>query len=62
MEEFKNGLYCNRCSRTEEYPIGMAYVPWQKWNGINNDLQEAFCEGTIFPELVKPFTGRRCVK
>ena len=31
----------------EKYPLAMAYVPWQHF---------------IFPELDKPFTGRRCVK
>ncbi|MCI8790380.1 MAG: spore coat associated protein CotJA, partial [Lachnospiraceae bacterium] len=25
------------------------------------DLEKAYCAGTIFPELDKPFTGRRCV-
>lgn len=43
------------------FPIGMAYVPWQRFEGIYEDLDKAFCLGTIFPELNKPFTGRRCV-
>ena len=27
-----------------------------------SDLEEALCVGTLFPELNKPFQGRRCVK
>lgn len=46
---------------SKEFPIGMAYVPWQRFDGIYEDLEKAFCVGTIFPELNKPFTGRRCV-
>lgn len=40
--------------------IAMAYVPWQKFTKLSENLEEAYCEGSIFPELVKPFTGRRC--
>lgn len=52
------------CFLEEEYgkfPVGMTYVPWQRFEGIYEDLDKAFCFGTIFPELNKPFTGRRCV-
>ena len=45
-----------------QLPLAMAYVPWQRMTGIFENLEEAFCCGTIFPELNKPFTGRRCVK
>ena len=41
------------------YPIAMAYVPWQHFTSIYENLEEAFQAGTIFPELNKPFTGRR---
>lgn len=44
------------------FPLAMAYVPMQQFNGICDNLEEAFCDGTIFPELNKPFTGRRCCK
>lgn len=47
--------------RCEQYEIAMAYVPWQHFEKIYDDLDKAFCIGTIFPELNKPFTGRRCV-
>ena len=45
----------------ERFPVGMAYVPWQNSCNIYDNLEEAFMTGTIFPELDKPFTGRRCV-
>ena len=43
---------------TENIPVAMAYVPWQQFK-IYENLEEAFCNGTIFPELNKPFVGRR---
>lgn len=46
----------------EQFPVAMAYVPWQQFDQIYDDLEKAFRIGTIFPELDKPFTGRRCVK
>ena len=46
----------------DQFPLAMAYGPWQRMTGIFENLEEAFCCGTIFPELNKPFTGRRCVK
>lgn len=39
--------------------VAMAYVPWQNMKEIYDDLDMAMCFGTIFPELNKPFTGRR---
>ena len=47
--------------RIDKYPIAMAYVPWQHFEKLYEDLDKAYCYGTIFPELNKPFTGRRCV-
>ena len=50
------------CAVSENYdalagmPIAMAYVPWQMWRGIY-DVEKAFCRGTIFEELDKPFRG-----
>lgn len=44
-----------------KYPVAMAYVPWQHFEKIFDDLEKAYKMGTIFPELNKPFTGRRCV-
>jgi hypothetical protein len=45
----------------DKFPVAMAYVPWQKFDKMYDDLEKAYCVGTIFPELNKPFTGRRCV-
>lgn len=44
------------------FEVAMAYVPWQHMTEIYENLEEAYHVGTIFPELNKPFTGRRCVK
>lgn len=43
----------------ERFPIAMAYVPWQNLTTIYDNLEKALYVGTIFPELDKPFTGRR---
>lgn len=44
----------------DRFPVAMAYVPWQRLTQVYEDLDEGFQIGTIFPELDKPFTGRRC--
>ena len=46
---------------TNEYTIAMAYVNWQSFDKVYDDLEKAYRIGTIFPQLNKPFTGRRCV-
>ena len=38
--------------------IAMAYVPWQSWSGVY-PLEKGWNIGTLFPELNKPFMGRR---
>lgn len=43
----------------DRFPVAMAYVPWQHLSQIYENLEEAYRTGTIFPELDKPFTGRR---
>ncbi|MCM1100537.1 MAG: spore coat associated protein CotJA [Clostridium sp.] len=55
MQDFKIDEHC------EQFPVAMAYVPWQRFDNMYEDLEKAYCIGTIFPELNKPFTGRRCV-
>lgn len=58
-----------RCSACEQhppksesqFPIAMAYVPWQKFD-TTYPLCEGFMVGTIFPELNLPFEGGRCQK
>ena len=42
--------------------VAMAYVPWQHLTYIYENLDEALKCGTIFPELTKPFEGRRRMK
>lgn len=53
----KDYMYKENC---DMFPIAMAYVPRQQFNGICDNLEEAYDTGTVFPELDKPFTGRRC--
>ena len=48
-------------SNIDEFPVAMAYVSWQRFDEMFDNLEKAYCTGTIFPELDKPFTGRRCV-
>ena len=31
----------------DKFPVAMAYVPWQHFNGICDNLEEGYCEGTI---------------
>lgn len=63
----KEGDFCHmrnyeKESDLRELPLAMAYVPWQHLDRIYENLEEALCVGTLFPELNKPFQGRRCVK
>ena len=41
----------------DDFPIAMAYVPWQKWNETYS-AEEALEKGTVFPELYLPFRGK----
>ena len=41
----------------DQFPIAMAYVPWQQNCNMYENLDEAFRVGTIFPVLNKPFKG-----
>lgn len=43
----------------DQYPVAMAYVPWQRWQQVY-PVEQAFCRGTIFPDLDKPFVMGRC--
>lgn len=53
MQEMKQRM------QVEQFPVAMAYVPWQTDARTFETLQEAYQKGTLFPELYKPFTGRR---
>ena len=46
-------------SNIDRFPIAMSYVPWQKFDKMYDDLEKAYNIGTVFPELNKPFVGRR---
>ena len=46
----------NQSGMFECLPIGMAYVPWQRWNKVYQE-DVALNRGTIFPELDLPFLG-----
>ena len=59
----KNKADCGKCDDMEalgrEFPVVMAYVPWQQWG----DMYEAECglmQGTIFKDLNYIFCGERC--
>lgn len=41
-----------------EFVVAMAYVPWQHFNTVY-EPDKALEVGTIFPELDKPFLGKR---
>ena len=53
------------CSRGRDMlygvPLAMGYVPWQNFECTYEPAQ-ALKAGTIFPELDKPFYGRRGVR
>ena len=43
----------------DQFPVAMAYVPWQRWQQVY-PVEEAMSRGTIFPDLDKPFSMGRC--
>lgn len=49
------------CQGYDNWPLAMAYVPMQKFN-TTFELGKALKAGTIFPELYKPFLGKRGYK
>ena len=53
---------CNDSSRERDMlygvPLAMGYVPWKNF-GCTYEPAQALQVGTIFPELDKPFYGRR---
>ena len=63
-EQKSKNYWCDECvgdySKTDvlqEFPVAMAYVPWQQWRKLH-DLGYGFQCGTIFQELEKPFRGK----
>lgn len=53
---------CDDCKKTRDelrgMPVAMGYVPWQTF-GCTYEPAQGLQAGTIFPELDKPFYGRR---
>lgn len=53
---------CDGCRNTRDelkgMPLAMGYVPWQTFECTYEPMQ-GLRAGTIFPELDKPFYGRR---
>lgn len=49
----------NSMDRFSCFPVGMGYVPWQRWSETY-PLDQGFMRGTIFPELDLPFVMGRC--
>ena len=41
--------------------VAMAYVPWQDFKPLYSP-EKALSAGTLFPELDKPFLGRRAFR
>ena len=61
MENMCNTTRCPRdraCDNERMDTIAMAYVPWQHMRELYEPAQ-ALRAGTLFPELDKPFYGRR---
>lgn len=52
---------CNSDYDLNNLPLAMAYVPWQHFHTVY-EVDKALGCGTIFPELYKPYTGKRGVK
>lgn len=49
---------CAKMLSKNEESLAMAYVPWQHFNNVYEPDKAILC-GTIFPELNKPFYGRK---
>ncbi len=58
-----NSINSSENGLPKDAPVGMAYVPWQKFTNTY-EPQKALMVGTIFPELDLPFlakcSGGRC--
>lgn len=56
------GTVSNSCQKPtyelDSLPLAMAYVPWQNFHTVY-EVDKALGYGTIFPELYKPFLGKR---
>lgn len=62
----EKNMGCATCTRRnlnscDNEVLAMAYVPWQRFNETYEPAK-ALKAGTIFPELDKPFLGRKGVR
>ena len=49
------------CFTSDQFPIGMTYVPMQCWQNLYCP-GKALEQGTLFADLDKPFLGRRITR
>ncbi len=52
----RNGFDDNQ----ERFPIGMCYVPWQRFRNLYDNEFQALANGTLFKELDLDWYGRGC--
>lgn len=43
-----------------KYPLGMCYVPWQRFENLYDNEFKAWDRGTLFKDLDLEFLGRSC--
>lgn len=55
----KRGCLTDVMRASEKMPVGMTYTPYQEFTGLY-EWDTAFCQGTIFSELDKPFLMTNC--
>jgi hypothetical protein len=55
----RNNCFDDDRSR-ECFPIGMCYVPWQKFRDLYDNEFAALANGTLFKELDYDWYGRGC--
>jgi hypothetical protein len=44
----------------DRYPLGMCYVPWQRFRNLYDNEFVAMAKGTMFKELDLEWYGRGC--
>lgn len=62
-EDMFNPSFLNKSNKIippipNDTSVTMAYVPFQQQAVTYEEEKDALCEGTLFPELNKPFTGK----
>ena len=49
-QRYSENWNTQRFLKGEDYPVAMAYVPWQRWGTLYDPEKGLEC-GTIFPDL-----------